>query len=640
MGWGESIGRRPVLAVSLSLAAGAWGVAANLSNAAAAGGSPADDPQRMTPVEGVDPAAMKRGAEIYATVCSACHEQGLNRAPERGMLEFMSAPSIHEALTHGAMKVQGSGLSDTDKRAVAEFLAGRPMGEVAKPPLACEPGASRFDVNETPPFSGWGLTPESTHAIPTREAGIDRSNVGRLKLKWAFAYPNAIRARSQPTIGGGAIFVGSHDGTVFALDRRTGCARWTYRAASEVRTGVVLSSWRAGDASARPVVYFGDLIGNLYALDARKGGLIWRRKPDDHTSATITGTPVLYGGRLFAPLSSLEEGTATDPTYACCTFRGSMVSLDAASGKILWRTYMVDPPAPRGVTAGGVKRFGPSGVALWNSPAIDVKRGRLYFGTGDNYSAPPSPYSDAVMALDLKTGRIVWTYQALGGDAWNVACSAADKANCPSGAGPDYDFGAGVVLAHAEGRDYVLAGQKAGVVHAVDPDTGRLLWKTKVGRGGTLGGVHFGLAAAGDTVFVPVSDRPDGAAHSQPARPGLYALDIRTGEYRWKAPSADVCAARPRCHPGYAAAITATPQLVLAGASDGHLRIYDAISGKVLWDYDTVRSFTTVNGDTAQGGGMGGGTAPLAYEGELIANSGYGLGGDLPGAALLVFEAK
>ena len=633
--WGRTLRR---WAIALGAVATVGSVAMGL--AAVAASSP-DSSTSLQPIEKLDPVTARRGAEIYATVCSACHEQGLNRAPQRAMLELMTPESIDLALTQGVMRAQGAGLTMADKRMIAEYLAGRPMGGEVKGPLRCKAGASPFDAREPPPFSGWGLTPENSHTIPTHTAGIDLSNVGRLELKWSLAFPNAIRARSQPAIAGGAIFVGSHDGTVFALDRRTGCARWSFHAASEVRTGIAVSPWRPGDAVARPALYFGDLVGNLYAVNARTGALIWRRKPDDHPNATITATPVLYRGRLYAPVSSLEEARATDPAYECCTFRGSVVALDAADGKPLWQTYMTDLPVPQGVNSVGTKRFGPSGIALWNSPAIDAKRDRLYIGTGDNYSTPTSPYSDAILALDLKTGRVAWSYQAVEKDAWNVACGAADKTNCPPENGPDYDFGAGAVLAHAsDGRDYVLAGQKSGLLYAVDPDSGKLVWKTRVGRGGVKGGIYFGLAVVGDTVFVPVTDVPDGRTYSEPARPGLYAIDIRTGRYRWQAPSADVCGGRPFCHAGYAAAITATPELVLAGASDGHLRAYDDASGKVVWDYDTARSFTAVNGATAHGGGMGGGAAPIAYKGEVVTNSGYGFAGGMPGNALLVFEAR
>jgi polyvinyl alcohol dehydrogenase (cytochrome) len=589
----------------------------------------------------LDPATVKRGAEIYGGVCSACHDAGLNRAPQRTMLELMTPESIDLALTEGVMRAQGAGLTQKDRRMVAEYISGRPMGGQIRPPLMCVGHARRFDMGDPPALAGWGLTPSNSHAIPTELAGIGRGDVAGLKLKWAVAFPNAIRARSQPTVAGGAIFVGSHDGTVFALDWKTGCARWTFHAAAEVRTGIVVSPWRAGNAAAKPLVYFGDLVGGVYAVNARTGTLVWKSRPDPHPNTTITAAPVLHGDRLYVAVSSLEEARAASPSYACCTFRGSMVAYDAATGAVVWQTFMTDPPVEQGLSSSGVRLFGPSGVALWNSPAIDEKRGRLYFGTGDNYSAPDTATSDSIVALDLATGKIAWSYQAQEKDAWNVACDRAEKANCPAENGPDFDFGAGVVLASASnGRDYILAGQKSGMLYAVDPDSGKLVWKTKVGRGGVIAGIHFGLAAVGDAVFVPVSDVPDGRTYSEPPRPGLYAIDIKTGDYLWKAPAPDVCAGRAFCHPGYAAAITATPELVLAGGGDGHLRAYDARDGKVLWDYDTWRAFTTVNGAPAHGGSIGGGAGPIAYKGMVVTNSGYGFAGAMGGNVLLAFSEK
>jgi polyvinyl alcohol dehydrogenase (cytochrome) len=589
----------------------------------------------------LDPAVAEGGGKVYAARCASCHDKGLNRAPQKGMLALMTPESIDRALTEGVMKPQGSALSPQDRRNVAQFLARRPMGAEPAPPLMCAAGASPFDFDEPPPFSGWGLTPRSDHAIPTEVAGLDRANVGRLKLKWALAFPNAIRARSQPALAGGAVFVGSHDGTVFALDRETGCARWTFHAGAEVRTGIVVSPWTAGDRGARPLVYFGDLVGNVHAVDAQSGKPVWKRKPDAHPNATITAAPVLHEGRLYVAVSSLEEGRASDPTYPCCLFRGSLVSYDARTGAKGWQTYMTEPPTPRGVNAAGARRFGPSGVALWNSPSVDAARGRLYIATGDNYSSPTTGTSDAVVAFDMKTGKMAWVFQALENDAWNGACDSLDKTNCPEEDGPDYDFGAGTILARAsDGRDYVLAGQKSGIAWALDAETGALAWKTKVGRGGVVAGIHFGIAAWGDALYVPVSDVPDGRSYDEPPRPGLYALDIRTGKFLWKAPARDVCGGRPFCNPGYGGAITATPELVLAGSIDGHLRAYDAASGKVLWDFDTAREFRPVNGATARGGSMGGGAAPIAYRGMLIMNSGYGFVGAMDGNVLLAFEVE
>lgn len=584
------------------------------------------------------------GAEVYGTVCASCHDEGLDHAPHRSMLRLMSPDSIYAALSHGAMQVQAEGLADEEMRAVAEFITGRKIGEqVAQPLPVCTGEQARFDYDEPPVWQAWGLTHENTRMVSSSAAGLDKENVQRLKLKWAVAYPEAIRARSHPMLAAGAIYVGSHDGTVYALDRKTGCARWTFRAATEVRTGIVISPWTAGDESAKPVAYFGDLIGNIYAVDARTGELVWRDRPNDHPNTSLTGTPVLYEGHLYVPISSLEEGVAGNGDYPCCTFRGSIVAYDAADGKHIWQTYTIDTlPQLTGKNGMGTDQFGPSGIAIWNSPAIDSKRNRLYVATGDNYSTPATANSDAVMAFDLTDGKVAWVYQTTPNDAWNGGCSKADKHNCPDEDGPDYDFGAAVVIAPAgDGKDYLLAGQKSGVVYAIDADTGKPVWQTKVGRGGIKAGVHFGMAAGDGRVYVPISDTPDGKTYTFPDSPGVYALDVASGEFLWRAPSpTDVCNERPFCYPGVSMAITATPELVIAGALDGVVRIHDAANGEVIWDFDTARPFETLSGAIGHGGGMSGGAAPVVYDGMLIVNSGYGFSGNMPGNMLLVFEVE
>lgn len=585
-------------------------------------------------------AAGTHGAEVFRAHCAACHESGAGHAPPLTILGMMPASSIFDALSQGAMRVQGQGLSRDDKIAVAEYLSGRKMAQGTEAPAPMCAGAA-LDWAEPPVLAGWGLTPGNTRSTDHGLGGLDARNVDRLHLAWAFAFPDALRARSHPALAGGAIFVGSHNGEVYALDRASGCVRWRYRAGGEVRTGLVVSPWKAGDRSADPLVYFGDLVGNVYALHAKDGSLAWRAHPDDHPSTTITAAPALDQGRLYVAVSSLEEAIV-DPRYQCCTFRGSVVAYDGRTGRRLWQTFMTAAPIKVGANERGAEQFGPSGAPIWNTPAIDEKRHQLYVGTGDNYSSPTTDTSDAILALDLSTGKINWTFQTRPNDAWNVSCQTPDHTLCPRPNGPDYDIGAAVVLATAvDGRDYVLAGSKSGDVYAVDPDTGKLRWDTKVGRGGVLGGVYFGMAVAGDRVFVPVSDTDDHQPHAEPGRPGLYALDLRTGRYLWKSPyGAETCQGRALCGPGIAAAVTVTGNLVLTGGIDGWLRIHDARTGAILWRFDTARTFPAVGGGVATGGAMGGGAAPIAYGGMLIAPSGYGFAGKMPGDALLVFTTK
>ena len=411
-----------------------------------------------------------------------------------------------------------------------------------------------------------------------------------------------------------------------------------FSADAEVRTGVVLSSPKTGPGGASPLAYFGDLIGNVYAVDAKTGKLVWRDKPDSHPSVTITAAPALYQGRLYVPVSSLEE-LILDPKYPCCTFRGSVVAYDARTGKRLWKSFMTEKPQLRGRNSAGVELFGPSGAAIWNTPTVDTKRNRLYVGTGDNYSSPANGLSDAIVALDLGTGNVAWSFQANRNDAFNSACATGPRDLCPKENGPDFDFGAAVILARSGGRDLLLAGQKSSWLYAIDADTGKPVWKRKVARGGMLGGIYFGMAAAGNTLFVPISDLEDRRTHSAPPQPGLYAIDIPSGRMLWQAPApAGSCRGRTLCAPGIASAITATPDLVLTGGIDGWLRIYDAHNGAVLWTYDTERPVASVGGGVAKGGSMGGGAGPLAFDGMLIAGSGYGFGTRAPGNALLVFD--
>ena len=585
----------------------------------------------------------KTGEQIYNNVCAMCHEAGVPKAPEKGMLGFMSTGAIFHALTDGVMAERVPQLSLADKQAVAEYLTGIPLGEAVSNDFPmCANGASEFDVDQPPRVSGWGVTPDNKRQFTTETAGIDRDNVGRLKLKWVLGFPGAVRARSHPVTAAGAVFVGSQDGRVYALDRRTGCVRWIYRARAEVRTAVILSPWQAGDEDARPALYFGDYLGNVYSVDARSGELNWQLRPDSHPNATITGSPSLHNGVLYVPVSSLEVLSAVEPTYECCTFRGSVVALDAATGERRWQTYTIaSEPIVQGKNGVGRDRYGPSGAPIWNSPAIDTARNQLLVGTGENYSRPTTTTSDAIIAMDLDSGTVNWVFQATEDDAWNSSCEVDNQANCPEKVGPDYDFGAPpLVMSASDGRDYVVAGQKSGIVWALDPGTGKLRWKQQVSQGGLNGGIHFGLAASGDNVFVPISDADESRHHAaREPNPGVFALDVKTGEYLWQWQAVtDACGEREYCQPGNGAAITATEELVMAGSLDGYLRIHDNATGEVLWAFDTARDFTAVNGVTTRGGALEGGASAVMDGGMLFLNSGYFFNPYMPGNAFLAFE--
>jgi polyvinyl alcohol dehydrogenase (cytochrome) len=555
---------------------------------------------------------------------------------------MMSPKGIVRTLTDGVMRVQGQALSAEDKVHVAQFLTKRPLGNEADglAPPVCGPAERKFDFDQIPPFSGWGLTPGNTHEIPDAVAGLSKENVSRLHLKWAIGFSGAIRIRSQPGIGGGSLYVGTQDGVLYALSLETGCERWHFHADSEIRTAIVVGGWKKGDQSARPLLYFAD-EGNVYAVDAVDGKEAWRRQPDSHPKALLSAAPVLYQDKLLVGVSSVEEMGST-LKYPCCTFRGAVVAYSARDGKELWRSYTVDPPIIQGKNAAGTDKWAPAGAAVWSAPAVDVARNQLYVGTGDNYSRPSTSTSDSIIAMDLKDGKIKWVYQATKDDVWNTGCLWGQRELCPDPEGPDFDFAAAPVLAHSSaGEDIVVGAQKSGFVYGINPDNGHLIWKTKVGRGGTTGGIEFGLAAANDSVFVGVVDYDDGHKTEEPLRPGLYALALTTGQYQWKRPDSwETCRSRSLCVPGIYAALTVTPQLVIAGNTDGWLRIHDAATGDLVWHYDMTQSVKTVGGGEAAGGSMGGPTAAVAIAGKLIVPSGYGMVQYTPGNVVLVFDTK
>ena len=585
------------------------------------------------------------GEALFGQYCGSCHLGQVPKAPHKMFLQMMAPDAIFASMDVGIMRSHAERLSTEQKHLVATYLGGDQPRVVQQAPI-CTGAAAIFDSRREPTASGWGITPENTRYIDARTSGLAAADLPRLELKWAFAFPGAQRARSQPAIAYGAVYVGSQDGTVYALDEESGCVRWTFRATAEVRTAVVVEapeSARARDGT--PLVYFGDLLARVYAVDAFTGQLRWSHKAEDHPNATITAAPALHSGTLYVSASSLEVTSAADPAYECCTFRGSVTALDAVTGQSRWKSYTIpDPPREVGRTSAGTRILAPSGAPVWNTPAIDVRRGVLYVGTGENYSSPANDTSDALLAFRLADGRLEWHAQKTAGDAWNVACMLPDNPNCPQENGPDVDFGAGVIVLRNADRDLLLAGQKSGSVYGVDPERrGRIVWHSKVGRGGIQGGVHFGMATDGERLFVPISDmldEHDGRKHAEPSRAGLYALDPHTGRQLWAAPADDACAGRQFCDPGISAAITAMPGAVLAGHMDGRLRAYDSASGKVLWEVDTTRDWPTVSGETAHGGSFGGGAGPMIVNGKVFASSGYGLYFHMPGNVLLVFAPR
>lgn len=572
-----------------------------------------------------------RGREIFVQKCAVCHHMGSGtRAPLPSALRQMPAERIIQALQTGVMKAQGSQLKPGEQQAVADFLAGRHKAAARITTGYCTETSSSLAGATN--WNGWGNGPENTRSQSLRAGDLGRGQIKELMVKWAFGFPEGSTA--QPAVYDGHVLVGSNGGRVFSLNARTGCIEWVFRASSGIRAAISVSP-------KRKLAYVVDTETDVYAIKVASGTLVWKSHVGVHPLARITGAPLLSNGRLFVPISSGEEGAATNPYYACCTFRGGVVALDAASGKQIWHAYSITTsPKRTGKNALGVPTWGPSGAAVWSAPTADVKRHAIYVGTGNNYSDPADRSSDAILAIDMNTGRRLWSKQLTPEDSWTVAClrsTSLDRTNCPPHAGDDADFGSSPILVSLpHGRNLIVAGQKSGIVYALDPDhDGKVVWKARIGKGGPEGGVEWGGAADGRRAFFPVSDWVRSKAS---AGGGLAALNAATGATLWRAGPVDGdCGSRPGCGAAQIAPITVISGVVFSGSMDGHLRAYDMRNGRVIWDFNTARDFKTVDGVQAHGGSLNK-SGPTVAGGMVYVESGNFVG--MPGNVLLALSVR
>lgn len=577
-------------------------------------------------------AATPEGPGLYKQHCASCHAAASTRVPSERALREMSPRRILKSLDTGTMMMPGRRLTPDGRRAVAEYLTGRTLRD---DPVPVETGYCRGDApafsGTAPSWSGWSTDRSNSRFQPS--PGFTAAALPGLKLRWAFGFDGDVVAFGHPAVFGGRVFVGSAGGHIYSLDAATGCIRWRHVAETGVRTAPVI-----GPRGNRFTVYVGDLRSNLYALDAETGELLWRKRMDAHPVARLTAAPALHEGRLYVAVSSFEEGMGSDASYECCTFRGSLIALEAESGRQIWQAWMVDTPArATRKNKSGTQLRGPSGAAIWSTPTVDPARGLVYVTTGDNYTEPATALSDAVVAIRLRDGTVAWSRQLTANDTWNAACMG-DKVNCPEPAGPDADFGAPAILARSpSGRELLIAAQKSGAVYALDPERkGTVVWQTHAGKGGLLGGIQWGHAVDGEKVYAPLSDMviPQAATTGG----GLVALRMADGEQLWRAAPVS-CGDRRPCSPAQMAAATAIPGVVFSGARDGVLRAYSSKDGSVVWQYDTVRDFETVNHVAARGGSIDG-PGPVAAGGMLFVNSGYAYWGGAPGNVLLAFGVE
>lgn len=594
------------------------------------------------------------GEQLYGRYCAHCHEGQVKRAPHRDVMSRLPAEMVLHSLEVGKMRVQGWIRTSGEKRAMSEWITGKklppPSDEEATVAGFCEETPGTFSIEDgAPQWNGWGVDVFNTRYQSAEQAGISADQVPELKVKWVFGLPMDFRA-SQPTVAGGRVFIGSTKGRVYALDAKTGCLYWSVKTSGGVRSTLVVDTL-PGTNPPRYVVYVGDTEANVYALDARTGKQLWKVDVDDHPLATITGTPKTHGNRIYVSTTALEEVAGSDPQYECCTFRGKLMALNRFNGKLVWTGYTLpDPPAPVRKNAIGTQLWGPSGASIWSSPALDPERNRIYAATGDNYSDPASLTSDAVVAFDMRTGKLLWSKQFTAGDAWNVGCEMDEDINCPEARGPDLDFASSPILRILpNGQRVILAGQKSGVMHAIDPDrNGEILWQHRVGKGGLAGGIQWGSAADAQQVYValsdigmvPISDSDTGWAVrlDSSVGGGMFALDIESGERKWHVPPVS-CEGRPKCSPAQSAAVSALPGVVFSGSVDGHLRGYATDTGEVVWDYNADQEYESTNGVKTRGGSFDG-PGPTIAGGMMYVNSGYGFWGGMSGNALIAFSVN
>jgi polyvinyl alcohol dehydrogenase (cytochrome) len=598
------------------------------------------------------------GELVYRKNCASCHENPDVRAPELSALQAMSPQQMLFTLSRGKMSEQASALSDDERMLVVQYLT-VDTGSTAdwEQAMACESSSAPID-GLSMKVGGWGYTTDNRRYQPPELAGLTGADLPKLELAWAQGFPGATEMRSQPVVTADTVYVGVGSTlSVYAFDLDSGCLRWVHRGEAPIRSALAYGRLPNGGG---PILYYGTGGGSVQVLNALDGSSLWSRSVKLDPTSIVTGTPVQYGSKLYVPVSNFDVARARDPAYECCKGRGGVVALDVISGETIW-TYHTTPPArATGEKSGiGTALWGPSGAPVWTTPAIDGKRKLLYIGTGENYSRPTTDTSDAIIALDLDSGKPAWIFQATADDAYNMACSSwmkgKDGPNCPENSGPDFDFGASVIIARdKQGKDILLAGQKSGDVWALDPDNdGKVLWRTTLSNGTPVGGVHWGMSVIGDTVYVPISD-PEWPiiGWKYKAKPGVSALDVSTGEVKWQYHTNRGCNLDPagflngrhkeiwpECHflYGFSGAATGLDDVVFAGALNGQLHAFAPEDGSVLWSYDTKRPFETLNGVEAHGGALDNAGYAIGG-GHLVVQSGYSYIGQMPGNVLLVFR--
>ncbi len=597
------------------------------------------------------------GEVIFDRNCASCHDNPDMRAPTREALGKFSRVSLMTTMEFGKMQAMAAHLSKQERGLIAIYLTGsaeedNTWMESAK----CQQEPSG---DEQVFVGNWGMGLDNRRFMTTELAGINQENVQSLTLDWSFAFPRVADVRSQPVVVGDTLYIGDKAGVLYALDRRSGCIRNHRKVLTGIRSSITLASLPDGTN----YLIFADSLGTVFAVDPDTLAVVWQQSVALFDTSIVTGSISFDRGRLYVPVSSYEVAVAGSAGHRCCQSHGAVLALDASNGAIQWTWHATEAASLQGRNSDGLERYGPSGAVVWTTPTIDRQRNRLYFGTGENLSHPATDTSDAIVALDLDSGELIWKFQATAGDVWNAACLNGG-ANCPDNAGEDFDFGASVILAKLpDGDDVLLAGQKSGEVFAINPDDGTVHWRNRLSQGTTNGGIHWGMALAGQTVVVPVAD-PERDREGYQPKPGLYGLDVGTGKVLWQHAVERGCAFSPDNTPlvglehtrggkkqnldvqyacsyyyGLSSAAMTTPDLAFSGGLDGKIRAFSLSAGEVLWQSETAKAFTTVNGVEGHGGAIDV-AGQVAADGWLYVLSGYSMFGQLPGNLLLAYKVE
>ena len=607
------------------------------------------------------------GEKLFDQHCSSCHDNPAMHAPSREALSGFSKETVMVALEFGKMQPMAAHLSKQERGLIAIYLAGSaPADEWIAEHLCSAPAAD----NSTEYVTNWGLGNDNRRFMEGARAGINRANVGSLQLAWSLAFPKVTDMRSQPAIIGDTLYLGDKTGKLYAIDRRSGCIRAHTEVLSGIRSAITVVTLNSG----KKLLVFADSMASIYAVDPLTLKKVWQEAARIYETSVITGSISYHNDRLFVPVSSYEVAVSGSPTHVCCKSHGGVIALDANNGDKLWEWHGTADATLQGRNSAGGEIYGPSGVSVWSTPTVDARRKRIYIGTGENLSHPATDTSDAIIALDMDSGKVAWRFQALAEDVWNAACLNGG-ANCPENAGGDFDFGASVIMAgRPGGGELLLAGQKSGDVYALNPDPagpeGELVWQQQVSNAGigpdldkstTNGGVHWGMALSGERLLVAAAD-PERVRPEYVPKPGLHALSLADGSVLWFQPVTRGCeiaeedkpmiglqnmragkkielADQYRCsfYYGLSAAVLATEELVFSAGLDGKVRAFDIASGKQLWQTETAKPFEADNGISGHGGAIDV-SGQVVADGWLYVQSGYSMFGQLPGNMLLAYR--